>query len=61
MTIKAYRIKSPDGRTVEIVRPDLLDFALSHYNDKFREIDIDGNPIGEYTAEPCEAGSGWGV
>ena len=46
-----YRIFSPSGEHVATVRPEHVQETLDYYNGR-RELDIDGNPIGVYRAEP---------
>jgi len=60
MKAEAYRIVSSDGEHVETCRPDLVDLALKMWNDR-RELDYNGDPIGEYVAEPCKAPKAWGA
>ena len=48
---KHYRIFSPDGAHVATVKPEHVEEHLALYNGTYRELDIDGNPIGEYTAQ----------
>jgi hypothetical protein len=52
-TTKHYRIFTPDGEHIATVDPEHVKETLAAYNDR-RELDIDGNPIGEYTAQPYD-------
>lgn len=45
-----YRIFNPEGEHVATVKPEHLEDTLATYN-AGRCLDIDGNPVGEYTAE----------
>lgn len=53
MDAKHYRIFSPDGEHVATVKPELVEETLASYNET-RVLDIDGNPVGTYTAEPYD-------
>ena len=50
---KHYRIFSADDEHVATVPPDMVAATLEHYNAR-RELDVDGNPVGEYRAEPYD-------
>jgi len=52
-TPKHYRIFSDEGEHVATVKPELVEETLAYYNGR-RELNIDGEPIGEYHAEPYD-------
>ena len=50
---KHFRIIRDDGLHVATVKPALVDETLAYYNGR-RDLDIDGNPVGEYVAVPYD-------
>ena len=56
----AFQIVDEAGTVVEVCVPEMVELALSLYNAR-RELDVDGNPLGEYVAVPCKKPSGWGA
>jgi hypothetical protein len=50
---KHYRIISDEGEHVATVKPEFVAENLDFYNSR-RSLDIDGNPMGEYTAVPFD-------
>ncbi len=48
-----FRILSEDDEHVATVKADFVEEHIAYYNSR-RELNIDGEPIGEYRAEPYE-------
>lgn len=50
---KHFRIYNPWGEHVATVKPEHVEETLAFYNAD-PMLDIDGNPVGEYTAQPYD-------